>query len=144
MILRLGVETFRGPIGRAPLLQLAVWLSWDGADAPWTLAVLERGDDGGLAAREGTVPLDVVDGLRASLEQAGDARVSEIVDTSDTAGHVQIRVEGSDIRREIRIPLLSSGFEGPDAEPLRDFLRRLLAAAGVESSEIRWATLGES
>ena len=39
--------------------------------------------------------------------------------------------------------MMSSGFEGEDAGPLRDFLRRLLDAAGVASPEPRWATLGE-
>ncbi|HEX7902141.1 MAG TPA: hypothetical protein VF950_30560 [Planctomycetota bacterium] len=143
MLLHLSVETFRGPVGRAPLLHLAVWLSWDGPDAPWNLTVLERGDDGRLATREGSVPPDVMDVLETRLKEAGDARVSEVVDTSDTAGQVRIRAEGPDFRREILIPMLSSGFQGPDAEALRDFLRRLLAAAGVASTDTRWATLGE-
>ena len=137
MLLGLSVETFRGPVGRAPSLRLAVWLDWDGPDRPWRLTVLED------ARREGTVEKPVVDALEAALRSAGlgsrPVRVEEVVDTSDTAGRVRIRAD----RDALTIPTLSSGFKGEDAGPLRDFLRRLLDAAGVTSVDARWATLGE-
>jgi hypothetical protein len=139
VILSLSVETFRGPVGRAPSLRLAVWLSWDGPARPWKLTVVEDA----LAARERPVEKEVVDALEAALRAAGlgsrPVRVTEVVDTSDTAGFVRIRAEGE----ALTISMMSSGFKGEDAGPLRDFLRRLLAAADVDSEEIRWATLGE-
>ena len=61
MLLQLYVETFRGPVGRAPSLQLAVWLLRDGLDKPARLTVLERRSDFSLAAREGAA-LQVVPG----------------------------------------------------------------------------------
>lgn len=146
MLLQLHVETFRGPVGRPPSLQLAAWLAWGGPDRPWALTLVERRDDGALAAREDAVAAKDVDTLRAALDAAGlgqrPVRVQETIDTSDTAGQVRIRAL-RESWSELVIPMLSSGFEGEDAPALRDFLRRLLDVAAVRSADVRWATLGE-
>lgn len=146
MLLQLGVETFRGPVGRAPSLQLAIWLAWDGPERPWRLTLVQRGEGFALQAREDVVRPEDVRVLEALLEKCGlgarPPRVSEKVDTSDTAGWVRIRAlraSGS----EATIPMLSSGFEGEDAPAFRDLLRRLLDLAGVGDADVRWATLGE-
>ena len=147
MLLSLNVEVVRGPVGRAGELRLAVWLAWDPPDGRWRLTVVERRGDGTLAAREGSVAGESMEALETGLQAAGfgsrPVRVSEVVDSSDTAGSVRIRaLFPTPPAAELVIPMLSSGFEGPDAEAVRDFLRRLLTAAGVDSEEVRYATLG--
>lgn len=145
MLLQLQVETFRGPVGAAPALQLAAWLLWDGPGRPWRLTVVERDAALDLRAREGALAKEDVDRLEAGLARAGP-RVSAKVDTSDTSGQVRIRGVAATTTPypfEIVVPMLSSGFEGPDADALRDVLRLFLDLAEVRSPDVRQATLGE-
>lgn len=149
MILQLHLEALRGPVGRAPSLRLALWLLWNG-DKPWRLTVLERLADFSLGTREVDVPRGAAEALYGAIQRTGlgqrPVRVAERVDTSDSAGQVRVRALLSTAPErwaEAVVPTLSSGFEGEDAESLRDFFRLLLNTASVATGDTRWSLLGE-
>lgn len=152
MILHLSVEAQRGPIGRAGRVYLAAWLSWDAPGRPWRSTVLERRQDDSLLARDVAVPPEAIDLLYQRLQDAGfgsrPVRVREVVDTSDDGGKLQMRAllstpPGTPPRwAELEVPMLSSGFDGEDADALRTALTGLLDILNVASKDARWAATG--
>lgn len=112
------------------------------------VVVQPSGAGGTLKAREKDIEAEQVDGLVKSLRHLGfpdrSPRVEETFDTSDVWEHVVFRVTLNDATAEVDLALLASGFEGEDAEALRDVFRNLLDAAGLRGHADWYNLTGES
>jgi len=127
-----------GPVQQPPLLRLALSLAGapfpSGTRARGSAAVRERGfADFDLSAGD-------FDALRRAAEAAGFdrrvPRVEAVVDTSDSAAGLVLRVEHERGAFTLSLGLMCSGYDGPDAPALKAFLSLLLAKAGVRDPSI--------
>lgn len=93
-----------------------------------------------LAIADADLSADEVDALCRAAGEAGFGdrvpRVSAVVDTSDSAAFLLLRVEHERGAFTLSLHLMSSGFEGPDAPALKRFLSLLLGKAGPDFPDL--------
>jgi hypothetical protein len=131
----------RGPIGRPPRMTLSLSLTgMRGQEAAGSVAA------DGAPFRDFTVAPAAFDALRRAAERAGletrPPRVTGVNDTSDGFAWVHLYASHSRGAHTLDLSLLSSGYEGEDADALRAFLRLLLDAAGVRDDGARFDLAG--
>ncbi len=91
--------------------------------------------DGALLTREQDVEAGRAEALVRALQGLEfpdrSPRVEPVFDTSDIWEHVVLRLTLNDATASLDLGLFASGFDGEDAEGLREVFRRLLDAAGL-------------
>ena len=78
--------------------------------------------------------------LCRAAEEAGLAErapdIKEVADTSDRFAHATLQVSHEYGSQTVRLTLMCSGYEGPDAPALKRFLALLLQAGGVRNEAV--------
>ena len=132
-----------GPMGRPGRLRLALRLA----------GLAGRAAGGSVAAPDGGVrDVDLTDAefreLLRLAEEAGlpgrDPRVEAVVDTSDTSNVLLLRLAHEKGAHVLDLPMMASGYDGPDAPALRRFCGALLSMAGVRDGGVRHVLGGEA
>lgn len=110
--------------------------------------VVQPSEPGGqLEPREQEFEPGRVEGLVKALQDLGfperPLQVEPVFDTSDVWEHVVLRVTLNDATAEVNLGLLASGFDGEDAEGLREVFRRLLDVVGLRRQSGWYNLTGE-
>jgi hypothetical protein len=132
-----------GPIGRPGRLRLAL-----------RVAGAVGFPAGGSVVADGAAPRDVdftdaeFRGLLRLAEDVGilerDPRVEAVADTSDTSNALLIRLAHEAGARAVELPMMCSGYDGPDAAALRRVCAALLAKAEVRDDVLWFYLAGRS
>ncbi len=138
-----------GPLGRVGSPSLFYWLS--AACLPGSVIddgrvlILSRDRVGGLW-REHTREVSFEQSRRVAELLRGlgipehSPDVEGVVDTSDGWSHISFQVRMEERHSSLEIPMQASGFEGRDAELLRELFRYLFSIAGYDTDD--WSICG--